>query len=198
LTCSSGQSRRIRAWPSSSQSRASSSKPPRVEYTPPEPLDRRHVVDEFECGQPPLDDWLKKYAKAAQASGSSRVFVTTTDGVTVVGYYALAAAQIEPAEATARVIKGEPKLRPVPAVLLARLAVDRNHQGVGVGRSLLKDAVLRCLVAANSIGVRAMLIHSKDDEARGWYEQYGFEPSPTDPLHLMLLMKDLRAFVEQL
>lgn len=166
-------------------------------YTQPEPLDRRHLLDAFECGEAALDDWLKKYARAAHASGSARVFVTTTGGEIVVGYYALAAAQIEPGQATARVIEGEPKQRPVPAVLLARLAVDRAHQQGGVGRSLLQDAVLRCLQAADAIGVRAMLIHAKHDAARAWYEQYGFESSPTDPLHLMLLMKDLRAFVEQ-
>lgn len=166
-------------------------------YTQPEPLDRRHVVDGFDCGEPALDEWLERFARQAQASGSARTFVTTTDGTTVVGYYALAAAQIEPSEATERLLQGEPKQRPVSAVLLARLAVAREHQGAGVGRSLLQDAVLRCLQASESIGVRAMLVHAKHERARAWYQQFGFEPSPTDPLHLMLLMKDLRAFVDR-
>ena len=166
-------------------------------YTRPEPLERRHQLDGFDCGEPALDDWLKTYARAAHGSRSARVFVTTTDGTAVVGYYALAASQIAPESATSRIVKGEPSLRPVPAVLLARLAVDRRHQGAGVGRSLLQDAVLRCFQAADSIGVRAILIHAKHEAARAWYQQYGFEPSPTDPLHLMLLMKDLRVFVEQ-
>lgn len=166
-------------------------------YTQPEPLEKRHLLDAFECGEPALDDWLKKYARAAQGSGSARVYVTTSDGKTVVGYYALAAAQVEPENATERVSKGEPGRRPIPVVLLARLAVDRNHQRAGVGRSLLQDAVLRSLQAADSIGVRAMLIHAKHNAARAWYEQYGFESSPTDPLHLLLLMKDLRAFVDK-
>jgi GNAT superfamily N-acetyltransferase len=168
-----------------------------VPYTQPEPLEKRHLLDAFECGEPALDDWLKKYARAAQGSGSARVYVTTSDGKTVVGYYALAAAQVEPENATERVSKGEPGRRPIPVVLLARLAVDRNHQRAGVGRSLLQDAVLRSLQAADSIGVRAMLIHAKHNAARAWYEQYGFESSPTDPLHLLLLMKDLRAFVDK-
>jgi GNAT superfamily N-acetyltransferase len=166
-----------------------------VPYSQPEPLGKRHRLGAFECGEPALDDWLRRYARQAQAPGSARVFATTTDDEAVVGYYALAAASVEPEAATARVRKGEPR-RPVPVVLLARLAVDRRHQNRGVGRSLLQDAVLRCLRAAESVGVRAMLVHAKHDEARAWYEKYGFEPSPTDPLHLMILIKDLRAFVD--
>jgi GNAT superfamily N-acetyltransferase len=168
-----------------------------VGYASPEPLARRHLVDDFDCGEPAPDDWLRRGAWQAQAAGSARTFVTTTDGAKVVGYYALAAAQVEPDEATTRLLKGEPQRRAVPAVLLARLAVDHRHQDGGVGRSLLQDAVLRTLQAADSIGVRAMLIHAKHEKARAWYEQYGFEPSPTDPLHLMLLMKDLRSFVDR-
>lgn len=166
-------------------------------YTQPEPLQRRHLLDAFDCGEQALDGGLKKYARATQGAGSARVFVTTTDKHAVAGYYALAAAQIEPDQAAGRVGKGEPAQRPIPAVLLARLAVDHQHQRAGVGRSLLQDAVLRVLQAADSIGVRAMLIHAKHNVARAWYQQYGFEPSPTDPLHLMLLIKDLRAFIDQ-
>lgn len=165
-------------------------------YSVPEPLDKRHLLDGFDCGERALDEWLKRFARPAQASGSARVFVTTADVETAAGFYALAAAQIEPTNATARAIKGEPANRPVPAVLLARLAVDRAHQRKGVGRSLLQDAVLRCLQAADAIGVRLVLAHAKIPTARAWYEQYGFEPSPTDPLHLMMLIKDLRAYVE--
>jgi GNAT superfamily N-acetyltransferase len=166
-----------------------------VTYTKPEPLDKRHRLDAFECGESALDDWLRRYARQAQAAGSARVFVTTSDGESVIGYYALAAASVEPDAATARVRKGEPQ-RPMPVVLLARLAVDRHHQNRGMGSSLLQDAVLRCLSASESIGVRAMLVHAKHDEARAWYEKFGFEPSPTDPLHLMILIEDLRAFVD--
>ena len=92
-------------------------------YTSPEPLARRHVVNDFDCGEPALDDWLKRRARQAQAAGSARTFVTTSEGAKVVGYYALAAAQVEPNEATTRLLKGEPRSRAVPAVLLARLAV---------------------------------------------------------------------------
>jgi GNAT superfamily N-acetyltransferase len=169
-----------------------------VPYRRPEPLARRHELDGFACGEPALDDWLKKYARAAHASESARVFVTTErESCAVVGYYALATAQVEPAEATARSQKGLPSRRPAPAVLLARLAVDRRHQGVGLGRSLLQDVLLRCMEAADAIGVRVLLVHSKHERARAWYLQYGFEESPTDPLHLMMMMmKDVRTFVE--
>jgi GNAT superfamily N-acetyltransferase len=170
-----------------------------VAYRRPEPLARQHELDKFACGEPALDQWLKKHSRAANASESARVFVVTTDDdiATVVGYYALAAAHVEPADATERAKKGQPSRRPVPAVLLARLAVDEQHQGAGLGRSLLQDVLLRCVEAADAIGVRVLLVHAKHGRARGWYEQYGFEQSPTDPLHLMLLMKDVRAFVER-
>lgn len=167
-------------------------------YRRPEPLARHHELDGFACGEPALDEWLKKRARAAHASESARVFVTTeADCAAVVGYYALAAAQVAPAEATERAKKGLPSRRPVPAVLLARLAVDQRHQGVGLGRSLLQDVLLRCMEAADAIGVRVLLVHSKHEQARAWYLKYGFEESPTDPLHLMMLMKDVRAFVER-
>jgi GNAT superfamily N-acetyltransferase len=138
------------------------------------------------------------HALGAQASGSARVFVSTLDdGETVVGYYALAAAQVAPEEATARALKGQPGARTVPAILLARLAVDRGHQRAGFGRSLLQDVLLRCLDAAEAIGARVVLVHAKHEAAKDWYMQYDFAESPTDPLHLMMLMKDVRAFLER-
>jgi len=169
-----------------------------VGYTPPEPLAPRHALDDFRCGEPALDEWLRRHARAAQASETARVFVTTLDaGLIVVGYYALAAAQIAPAEASARAVKGQPRARQVPAILLARLAVDQRHQGASVGRSLLQDALLRAAQAADSIGGRVLLVHAKGDAARSGYERYGFESSPTDPLHLLLLMKDIRRFLKR-
>ena len=166
-------------------------------YQRPERLAREHQLDDFDCGEPALDEWLKRYARAADASESARVFVVTEEGANVVAYYALAAAQIEPRSATARAAKGQPA-RPIPAVLLARLAVDRRHQSRGLGRSLLQDVMLRCVGAADEIGVRVLLVHAKNERAKRWYEQYGFEESPTDPLHVMLLMKDIRRFVDSI
>jgi GNAT superfamily N-acetyltransferase len=169
-----------------------------VAYRPPEPLERHHRLDDFECGEPALDEWLKRHARGAHASGSARVFVATLeDRETVVGYYALAAAQVAPEAATDRALKSQPRTRPVPAVLLARLAVDREHQRAGLGRSLLQDVMLRCVEAAEAIGARVLLVHAKHEAAKAWYTQYGFEESPTDPLHLLMLLKDVRAFLER-
>jgi predicted N-acetyltransferase YhbS len=165
-----------------------------VSYSRPQPLERGHDRERFACGEPELDRWLADHALEAQASGSARVFVST-DGQRVVGYYALAAAQLLPEEASTRALKGQPKERPVPAVLLARLAVDLSHQGQGLGRSLLQDAMLRANEAAEELGIRVLLVHAKHELASRWYKRFGFEESPTDPLHLMLLMKDLRAFL---
>jgi GNAT superfamily N-acetyltransferase len=169
-----------------------------VAYRSPEPLGKRHALDGFGSGDPALDDWLQRHARAAQASETARVYVTTLDdATTVVGYYALAAAEVAPGDATARALKGQPPGRPIPAILLARLAVDQRHQGAGVGRSLLQDAVLRSAQAADAVGARLLLVHAKRDNATAWYLQYGFEPSPTDPLHLQLLMKDTRRFLKR-
>jgi len=169
-----------------------------VAYRHPEPLGKRQRLDDFQCGEPALDEWLKRHARGAHASDSARVFVTTLeDGETVVGYYALAAAQVAPEDATARALKGQPQARPVPAILLARLAVDQKHQGAGLGRSLLQDVLLRCVEAAEAIGARVLLVHAKHEAARSWYMQFGFEESPTDPLHLLMLLKDVRAFLQR-
>jgi predicted N-acetyltransferase YhbS len=117
-----------------------------------------------------------------------------TDGSEVVGYYALAVGQVEPAKGTPRLLKGQPSGRSVPVIILARLAVDSNHQGRGLGRSLLQDALLRCAAAAEAVGIRALVVHAHA-EAKDFYESFGFEPSPTDPMHLVLLMKDLEKLV---
>lgn len=148
-------------------------------------------LDAFDCGQPDLDDWLKRFALVNQKAGMSTVFVTSSEN-RVVGYYALATGGVERADAPGRVIRGVPA-HPVPVILLTRLAVHSGAQGKGLGRALLKDALVRVANAADEIGVRALLVHAKDDQAKAFYmRQAEFEPSPTDPLHLYLLMKDLR------
>ncbi|HKZ12658.1 MAG TPA: GNAT family N-acetyltransferase [Solirubrobacterales bacterium] len=161
-------------------------------YSSPEPLRGKHGTEGFECGEASLDIWIGRYARQAEASGSARVFVTTDDGARVVGFYALSAASVSPKNATERLLRGQSEHQAVPAILIGRLAVDLDHQGNQVGRSLLQDALLRSATAADSIGARAVIVHAISEDAAHFYERFGFERSPTDPLHLILLLKDLR------
>ncbi len=159
-------------------------------YTQPEPLRGKHALGEFDCGEQSLSTWILRYARHAEAARSARVYVTTAGESTVVGYYALTVGQVEPSRGTGRMAKGQPPGYPAPVAILARLAVDQAHQGRGLGRSLLQDALLRCASAAQQVGIRALVVHSLEG-VTGFYEGFGFEPSPTDPLHLVLLMKDI-------
>lgn len=161
-------------------------------------LEAWHHAENFQCGVLSLDEWLRKHALQSHRSGGSRVFVTTETEPEIVGYYALAAGAVMPRDATARLARGMATNLPVPVVLLGRLAVDARHQGQHLGRSLLQDAMMRVLQAGELIGIRALLVHAIDEHAREWYTQFGFERSPTHPLHLILLIKDLRASVERL
>lgn len=155
-----------------------------------EKLSPDHELSAFSCGTPALDTWLKRFARQNQAAGASRTYVVHRAN-RVVGYYALAAGGIERQEAPDRVSRGLAR-HPLPVVIVARLAVDQTEQGSGLGRALLKDALLRIANAANVIGVRAVLVHAKDENARRFYERFDFEPSPIDPLQLFLLVKDLK------
>lgn len=157
-------------------------------------LDASHEVDAFDCGKEPLDRFLQRHALVNQKAGSAQTYVMCRGEQRVAGYYSLAVGAVEHADAPGRVGKGLAR-HPIPVMLLARLAIDRAEQGKGLGKALLKDALLRTAQAADIAGIRAMLVHAKDDEARAWYEQFDFEPSPTDPYHLFLLMKDLRAIL---
>ncbi|MFA4928761.1 MAG: GNAT family N-acetyltransferase [Patulibacter sp.] len=154
----------------------------------------RHSTEGFRCGQPALDTWLVEHARTATGAGSARTYVVCDreQDDRVVGYFALNAGGVEPARALPRVRAGMPR-HPIPVVLLARLAADLSVQGRGLGAFLLADAMRRSLAAAESIAFRALPVNAKDKEARAFYERFGFVASPSDPLHLMLLMKDLRA-----
>lgn len=149
-----------------------------------------HQVGDFDSGKPGLDDWLKRRALKNQIEGASRTYVVASDDGSVQAYYALAAGSIMPAEATGAVRRNMPS--PVPVVILARLAVEKTRQGKGIGPALLKDALLRTVQAADTIGVRAMLIHALDDDAAAFYEKYGFARSPMDDLVLMLPLKAVK------
>lgn len=155
-----------------------------------QPTDRS---DAFDCGQPALNQYLQRFAWANQQSHSAQTYVACHQH-NVAGFYSLAVGSVAPSAAAPRVIKGIPQ-HPVPVMLLARLAVDLPHKGLGLGRALLRDALIRTARAADIAGIRALLVHAKDEAARHWYLQWEFEPSPSDPLHLFLLMKDLKAML---
>jgi len=160
-------------------------------YARPRPLQPGDRTSGFDSGAPELDEWLARQARTAAAAGSARTFVSVTGG-RIAGYYALAGGAVERPAAGGRLGRGMPS-HPVPVIVLARLAVDRRDQGRGVGRGLLRDASLRTLAAADAIGVRALIVHARDPSAAAFYDRDGFEPSPTDPLHRVLLLKDMRA-----
>jgi len=154
---------------------------------PPEKLQPEHDVSKFDCGESGLNDWLRRRALQNQQSGASSTYVVL-DKMRVVGYYSLAAGSVARETAPGRVRRNAPD--PVPVVVLGRLAVDRDFQGQGLGRALLRDAILRTLQAADIIGVRAILVHALSEQAKRLYEDCGFAPSLINPLTLMITVSE--------
>jgi predicted N-acetyltransferase YhbS len=161
-----------------------------VTITAPEPLSTDHNLAPFASGTENLDRWLKQRAMKNQVSGASRTFVACQAGQ-VVAYYALASSAIAVEAASGRLHSNMPD--PIPVVVLARLAVDQRLQGKGLGRALIQDASLRVIQAADAIGIRGMIVHALSDNAKAFYERVGFEPSPLDPMILMVTLNDLKA-----
>ncbi|MCA1600212.1 MAG: GNAT family N-acetyltransferase [Acidobacteria bacterium] len=161
--------------------------------SPPTKLQPEHRVEGFDCGQSALNDWLGRYALPNQQASAATTFVVC-DGEAVVGYYSLAVGAVDHTQAPPRVKKGLAR-HPIPVMVLARLAVDVRYQGRKIGQGLLKDALLRTVQLAEQAGIRAILVHAKDTEAASFYKRFDFEPSPLDPLQLLLLVKDARKAV---
>ncbi|MDZ7578927.1 MAG: GNAT family N-acetyltransferase [Candidatus Nanopelagicales bacterium] len=158
-------------------------------FTAPSPLSCEHETAEFDCGQQVLGEWLRKYALTNQSTGSARSFVACLSGTNrVVGFYALSTGVVIRNEAPGRIAKGMPD--PIPVILLGRLAVDRKEHHHGLGSGLLRDAITRVVQVADTVGVRAILVHAMNEEARDFYLRHDFDPSPIHDDHLMLLMKD--------
>lgn len=151
-------------------------------------------VEGFDCGKPELNRYLKLYALMNQRANSAQTYAAQRNGV-VVGYYSLAVGSVEHEDAPERIGKGLAR-HPIPVMILARLAVDFREQKSGVGSGLLKDALLRTAGASKIAGMRAVLVHAKDEDAAAFYKRFDFEPSPFDANKLMLLMKDLERLVE--
>lgn len=161
------------------------------EFKRPRKLAKEDDVTGFTCGSEELDAWFTRYAFVNHQSGMARVFISTAENE-IAGFYALATGGVEHDHAPERVAKGIPR-HPIPVTVLTRLGVSTQFQRCGLGYGLLRDALLRVDAASDEVGIRALLIHAKDETARDFYMSFAeFEPSPTDPLHLFLLMKDLR------
>ena len=155
----------------------------------PEPVGISHEIGDFTSGVGSLDEWLKRRALANQASGAARTFVVC-EADKVVGYYALASGAVRVAAALGRFRRNMPD--PIPIVVLARLAVDRSYQGRSLGRALVRDAARRVVNAADAIGIRGILVHAISDDAKAFYLALGFEPSPIEPMTLMVTLSDIR------
>ena len=158
-----------------------------VELSTPTPLLATHATDEFDCGEPVLNDWLKKRALKNENSGASRTFVVCQNN-RVMGYYVLATGSVMHKQAPSKVRRNMPD--PVPVMILGRLAVSKDMQSVGLGRGLLRDAILRTLGVSKQAGIKALLVHALSDTAHKFYRQCGFIESPLDPMVLMITLKD--------
>lgn len=155
-----------------------------------EKLQRTHDVDGFDCGQEPLSRYLQRYALISQRAGGAQTYVGVAGGA-IIGYYTLVVGSVIYEDAPERLKKGLSR-QPVPVLLLARFAVDLGWQAKGVGAGLLRDAMRRTVQAADIAGIHALLVHTKDDVAKSFYQHFDFLPSATDPLHLFLLVNDIR------
>jgi len=160
----------------------------------PEPLSANHDFKDFNSGVAPLDDWLKNRAIQNESTGASRTFVVCAGG-RVIGYYSLAAASVIHRIATTKVRRNMPD--PVPAAVVGRLAVDNAWQGRKLGIGLLQNAMLRVVGAADMIGIRVILVHAISDQAKSFYERYGFRASPVEPMTLMMTVDDVRRLLSR-
>lgn len=156
----------------------------------PEPLQARHNLAQFECGKPPLDQWLRSHAMANEGK-SSRTFVLCDDGNIVLAYYTLATGSVARTEMPRRIRHDLPN--PVPVMVLGRLAIDRRCQGLKLGAALLREAMLRTLRVSEQAGVRALVVHAIDDEAIAFYTRYGFQVFPPETRTLLLPVETMAA-----
>ena len=151
-------------------------------------LGPEHVCDLFSSGEPALDDWLKRRARANQQSGATRTYVVADTARLIAGYYAIATGALALAEAPGHLKRNMPD--PIPMAIIARLAVDRSWQGKGLGVALLQDAVLRIRQAAAILGMRGILVHAISEDARKFYLHHGFVSAPASPMTLVMSLKE--------
>jgi len=163
-------------------------------FRPPVPLAAHHQLDGFRCRSPEQTEWLIEHARQAHRSGTTRVFVVTeVDQPVAVAFYAWCMASVAIADLPERLLRGAGRY-PQPVALLARLGVDQRYEGQGIGAALLADVITRVAGLSDAIGCRGLIVHAESEQARAFYEHLipEWEPSPTDPMHLLLLLKDIR------
>jgi len=158
----------------------------------PEPLNSTHHLEDFNCGLDDLDQWLKQRSLKNEAQGASRTYVVCVNQK-VIAYYCLAAGAVKNSQVPGRVRRNMPD--PIPVMILGRLAVDKAWTRRGIGRALVRDAILRTLQAAEIVGIRAILVHAISEEAKLFYESCGFYPSPIDEMTLMITLKEAKATI---
>ncbi len=163
-----------------------------AKYNESKPLNKLQDRHSFDCGVEPLNEYLKKYALQNQKKDAARTYVSTDNENKIIGYYTLVFGSVSFEETTAEISSGLGKY-PIPIILLARLAVDKSEKGQGLGKILMRDALLRAVRASEIAGLRAILVHAKDESAKEFYQKIGFQPSPRNEFHLFLKMSDIRA-----
>lgn len=164
-----------------------------VTFTAPEKLATEHDLSDFDSGVAALDDWLRRRAAQNEASGASRTYVVRS-GKKIAGYYSLAVGAVAHEKVLGRIKRNMPD--PVPVMILGRLAVDKSYQGQGLGVGLLRDALLRTLQAAEIAGIRALLVHAISEDAKKFYERYGFVASPVDPMTVMITLSEAEKTID--
>ena len=165
-----------------------------VKYSPPQRISKEHIVENFDCGETSLNDWLKKRALKNDLGDASRTYVVCCDNI-IVAYYSLHLGCIQHSEAVRKIRRNMPD--PIPAIVLGRLAVDANHQGKGLARALIKDMFLRAIQVSDLAGTKAVLVKALNDKVTVFYQSFGFVPSKTDPLLLMKAIAEVRASFEE-
>lgn len=158
-------------------------------------LNDEHKLENFSCTSSELAKWLMERAHKNHREGASRCFVVCDESKNVVGYYALSSGSVSHEQVPGKLKRNMP--HPIPVVVLGRLAVHAEHMRKGIGKGLLKDAIERVLQISEDLGVRALLCHAIDDEAKAFYMQHGFVESPTDKMTVMLSLKDARELLSQ-
>jgi predicted N-acetyltransferase YhbS len=161
-------------------------------YNSSEPLDKNHDRSLFDCGVEPLNEYLKRYALQNQKKNAARTYVVTVNERSVVGYYTLVFGYVEPEDAPSDIVAGSGRYS-IPIILLARLAVDKDEMGKGLGKALVRDALLRAIRAADIAGLRAFVVHAKGKEAKEFYLNLGFIPAAYNELNLYMKISDIRA-----